>query len=342
LILHSGYKSNVKISIFAVCPKTYPMNSLRKKHAAPDASRLWSGSVWFVAGLAAAGFVLQLLGGGFETGVLARPVNIFAGGAIVLCCAAAGLMADSRWVRRLTGVPLAVCLISGLAILGLIMGLTPQGAAPAGGLSTVSARLGFNDMTSSWPFVFLYLALLVALGSLVARRLAAFRWRDTGFYLNHLGLWLTLFGAGFGAADIERYQARVDEGTTVHMGFDTATGHPRPLPFKITLHDFVMEEYPAETPGGKAAPSRFASDVTLTSPGGLSLRGFTEVNHPLRLAGWRVYQYGYDRAAGTASTFSVVELGRDPWLGVVYTGFAMMAAGAVIMIWKGRRRHGLE
>lgn len=302
----------------------------------------FTAPMWTVAAIAAAGLALQIAGGAFNIAVLARPVNLWAGGAIVLACVAAGFNPGSRAVRWLTGVPLAVCLISALCALSLIMGLTPQGAAPAGGMAEVSARLGFNEMTSSWPFVLLYLTLTVALGALVARRLAAFRFADRGFYLNHIGLLLVLFAAGFGYADIERYMVRVDEGATVQMGYDPATGHPTGLPVAVTLHDFEMEVYPSEVPGERPQPRRFASTITVASPDGRKASGTAEVNHPLRFDGWMVYQSGYDSEAGPESTYSVFELVRDPWLWVVYVGFAMVAAGAVAMIWKGRRRYGLE
>jgi hypothetical protein len=197
-------------------------------------------------------------------------------------------------------------------------------------------------MTSSWPFVLVYLALLVALGSLIARRLVSFRIRNLGFYLNHIGLWLALFAAGLGHADIERYMVQVDEGTTAQMGYDAATGHPHPLPVAVTLHDFEMEVYPPSSPGARPEPRRFASELTIVTADGRSKSGSTEVNHPLRFDGWMIYQYGYDREAGPGSTYSVFELVRDPWLGAVYAGFARIAVGAFSMIWKGRRRDGLE
>jgi cytochrome c biogenesis protein ResB len=172
--------------------------------------------------------------------------------------------------------------------------------------------------------------------------LARFRVKDWGFYLNHLGLWLALFAAGLGHADMERFIVQIDEGAVVQHGYDASTGMPRHLPLAVRLHDFVMEEYPPEIPGGRPEPKRFVSDVEIVTSDGHSKRGFTEVNHPLRLGGWMVYQYGYDSASGPESRYSIVELVRDPWLVPVYVGFAMIAAGALAMIWKGRMRNGLE
>jgi cytochrome c biogenesis protein ResB len=208
-------------------------------------------------------------------------------------------------------------------------------------VAEAGARLGFNAMTHSWAFALVWLALLVSLGCVVARRLARLNiGKDWGFVLNHTGLWLVMLAGGLGHADREQYMVRVDEGAATSEGHDEA-GFPARLPIKVRLHDFTMELYPA-APGARPEPRRFASDVEVTLADGRKVRGVTEVNHPLAAGGWRVYQSGYDTKAGPASTYSVLELVRDPWQGPVYAGFAMIAAGALAMIWKGRRRRGLE
>jgi ABC-type transport system involved in cytochrome c biogenesis permease subunit len=47
--------------------------------------------------------------------------------------------------------------------------------------------------------------------------------------------------------------------------------------------------------------------------------------------GWKIYQYGYDTQMGAKSQISILELVSDPWLPLVYAGFYMMLAGAVLM-----------
>ena len=49
-----------------------------------------------------------------------------------------------------------------------------------------------------------------------------------------------------------------------------------------------------------------------------------------------MYQLSYDEKFGKWSKLSVIELVRDPWLPVVYTGIFMMIIGAVYLIFKGR------
>ena len=54
-----------------------------------------------------------------------------------------------------------------------------------------------------------------------------------------------------------------------------------------------------------------------------------DVNKPLSIAGWKIYQLSYDETKGKWSRMSVFELVRDPWLPIVYTGILMMIAGAI-------------
>lgn len=78
-------------------------------------------------------------------------------------------------------------------------------------------------------------------------------------------------------------------------------------------------------------PRRFASDVKIYTQSGTKLQATIEVNHPLGIEGWKIYQLSYDESKGKWSDVSVFELVRDPWLPVVYTGIWMLIAGAVWM-----------
>lgn len=76
-------------------------------------------------------------------------------------------------------------------------------------------------------------------------------------------------------------------------------------------------------------PQRFASDVKLYTQSGRKLEAVIEVNRPLTVEGWKVYQLSYDESKGKWSDISVFELVRDPWLPLVYSGIWMLIAGAV-------------
>lgn len=71
--------------------------------------------------------------------------------------------------------------------------------------------------------------------------------------------------------------------------------------------------------------------VTVYTKDGKAINAEIEVNHPLSINGWKVYQLSYDEQMGKWSTLSVLELVRDPWLPVVYLGILLLAIGAVGM-----------
>ena len=78
-------------------------------------------------------------------------------------------------------------------------------------------------------------------------------------------------------------------------------------------------------------PRRYASEVTVYTEGGGQYDATIEVNHPLEVDGWKIYQYGYDESMGKWSTTSVFQLVHDPWLPYVYLGIYMMLLGALCL-----------
>lgn len=85
-------------------------------------------------------------------------------------------------------------------------------------------------------------------------------------------------------------------------------------------------------------PQRFASDVKLYTQSGRKLEAVIEVNRPLTVEGWKLYQLSYDESKGKWSDISVFELVRDPWLPLVYIGIWMLIAGAVWMFVTASKR----
>lgn len=63
-----------------------------------------------------------------------------------------------------------------------------------------------------------------------------------------------------------------------------------------------------------------------------------EVNKPLKVQGWKVYQQGYNEKRGRWSRMSILEIVKDPWLPVVYAGIFLLMAGALMLFWSGRRK----
>ena len=85
-------------------------------------------------------------------------------------------------------------------------------------------------------------------------------------------------------------------------------------------------------------PQRFASEVKIYTQEGTITGGTIEVNRPMEIEGWKIYQLSYDETKGRWSDISVFELVRDPWLPVVYTGIIMMMAGAICLFVSAQKR----
>ena len=103
------------------------------------------------------------------------------------------------------------------------------------------------------------------------------------------------------------------------------------MPIAIELKEFIMETY------DDGSPRRFASDIQILTKTGKNIQTTVEVNKPIEVDGWKIYQYGYDTQMGAMSQTSILELVSDPWLPLVYTGIYMMLAGAVCMFILGGR-----
>lgn len=394
-------------------------------------------SVAIVLGIVVVGFLLQLTIGSFSFYLLTAPINYIIGALMVVFCFITAFFKKTRFINWFSGVYFSVSLIIALLVLSIILGLTPQTAQiETPDTSNIFVLLGFDRMTRTWAFVLVYFITLLSLGVLIARRLRAFKWRDYGFYLNHIGLWIVFFAAGLGYADIERYVMHVQEGETEWRVYDDF-GNVVELPIAIHLIDFDMEEYPPKLaiidretgqvqpvkrpdyyqidtkelksklnqwnlqvdeyiheavrisdstyrevpmPGSTPAaritithpqtgeqhsgwvcggnqsqlymtlpldeeyavvmtqtePKRFMSDVEIYTEDGHEKKGVLEVNKPIEIGHWTAYQYGYDDAMGRLSSYSSIELVRDPWKNTVYLGFLLIALGTIAMIWNGK------
>ena len=85
-------------------------------------------------------------------------------------------------------------------------------------------------------------------------------------------------------------------------------------------------------------PQRYVSTVEIMTKAGLHAVERIEVNRPLSIEGWKIYQLSYDTQMGRWSETSVLELVSDPWLPFVYAGLGMMMLGAVCMFLSLQRR----
>jgi hypothetical protein len=83
-------------------------------------------------------------------------------------------------------------------------------------------------------------------------------------------------------------------------------------------------------------PKKYQSHITALTRTNVPEEYYIEVNNPLSIEGWKLYQLSYNQKMGKWSDVSVLEAVRDPWLPVVYIGFIMLFAGAGYIFWVGK------
>lgn len=86
----------------------------------------------------------------------------------------------------------------------------------------------------------------------------------------------------------------------------------------------------------------FRSDIVVYTESEKAVPYQLEVNKPLKIDNWMIYQYGYDVDRAKASAWSSFELVYDPWLTWVYVGLWMFIAGSVLLIWEGKKKKSIK
>lgn len=269
-------------------------------------------------GLLFTGLLLQVVLGPVQWELFAWPVNLIA---LILLLIIVGVLFALRrrvyafeWMMH-TGAAVP-CLVYAAA-LTILMGLLPQ--VRAGGLPWLSQMLRF------WPFVLIWTWMMLISALAALNHLLRWKVKEIPFILNHLGVVIAIVAATLGSADTQNLQLRAFTDESECRAVDEA-GALHELDMAIELHRFILEEYDDGT------PRRFSSDVTVYTENGKAVQGTVEVNKPLKVNGWKIYQYGYEVQRGTESPYSVFKLVRDPWILWVYIGIFMMIAGAACLM----------
>ncbi len=143
------------------------------------------------------------------------------------------LSGRSSMAKWLCSVPASLSAIVLFVLLSLMIALIPQQKT---GINF------FQNITCSWTYLFSYAYLLLVLGTAAFKRIHPFRIKNTGFILNHLGLWITLVSAGFGSGDIQKLNMCLKENETTCNAYDKNKKLVG-LPFSLKLKDFDIIEY---------------------------------------------------------------------------------------------------
>ena len=285
-------------------------------------------------GLIMAGLMLELSVGPVNWDAFRWPVNGIVMTAFLSIIALIYLLRKRIHVFQFIGThQAAIPALVYAVVLTIIMGLTRQ---------EVNGTW-LNNMLSFWPFVLIYVYVAVILGQIILRRTKRMVYgpwsmvnlkRDIPFLLNHLGLFLAMTTATLGNADMQRLKMITVKGEPEWRALNSQQQIVE-MPIAIELKEFIMETY------DDGSPRRFASDIQILTKTGKNIQTTVEVNKPVVVDGWKIYQYGYDTQMGAMSQYSILELVSDPWLPLVYTGIYMMLAGAVCLFAFGGRRKSL-
>ena len=283
-------------------------------------------------GLLFAGLMLDLSVGPVDWDTLRWPVNgIVLAGFLTLIAVIFMLRKKVYGFQFIGTYKAAIPALVYAVVLTIIMGLTRQ---------TVNG-VGLNNMLSFWPFVLIYVYLAVILGLTVLRQLKSWAVADFSLFtlrsslLLHLGLFIAITTATLGNADMQRLKMITVKGEPEWRAL-TAQQQVVEMPLAIELKRFIIETF------DDGSPRRFASDIQILTQTGKNIHTTVEVNKPVEVDGWKIYQYGYDTQMGAMSQTSILELVSDPWLPLVYTGIYMMLGGAFCMFIFGNRKTKLR
>ncbi|MBR0523568.1 MAG: cytochrome c biogenesis protein ResB [Prevotella sp.] len=269
------------------------------------------------AGIIIAGILLQLCVGQVLWDAFVWPANIILLLSFVAIIIGIYLLRSKVYAFRFLGtMQAAIPAMVYAVVLTVIMGLTRQ---------TVNGQW-FHDMLSFWPLVLIYVYIALILGVIIIRRLVHFRlsMANIQFLLFHLGLFITMTTATLGNADMQRLKMITVIGEPEWRGL-TQQQEVVELPLAIELKKFIMETY------DDGSPKRFASKIEILTKTNKKIHATVDVNKPVAVDGWKIYQYGYDQSMGAKSNTSILELVRDPWITIVYIGIYMMLLGALCM-----------
>ena len=190
------------------------------------------------------GFALQIAGGGAVFRVAAFPWNLLVGLVfLALLITAFVLWQKHPAMKWLGGVKAALPAILGFTFLVLVMGFVKQDAEPK---SALVKLLGLTHLVKTWPFILINLYLMILLGVVTLKRLTPFSLKNTGFFLNHFGLFLVLFSTALGSSDMQRLRMNCYEDQTEWRAMDNS-GKTVELPVAIKLLNFKHRRIPSES-----------------------------------------------------------------------------------------------
>jgi hypothetical protein len=189
------------------------------------------------------GFFMEIVTPRQGISIPSFPFNMYAGLAFITTISFLHIFyRDDHFVKWLSTMPAATTAIILITMLTIVMGVLNQSDPEAGGFA---AAIGLTHLKNSWPFLMAQLYVLVTLGLVILRRSIPFKKKNTGFILNHAGLWIIIAAASLGTGDLRRLRMELHRGEPVWYAFDK-NSQVYQLPFALELINFDIEEYPPQ------------------------------------------------------------------------------------------------
>ncbi len=187
--------------------------------------------------------------------------------------------------------------------------------------------LSSEKYTVSWWFVAAVFGLLSHLYLVILRGMSGKRPFRLRFFLNHAGVFLAIAAGFFGSPDTEEWRTVASIGGPAREAVD-ADGRVIALDYDIRLTGFYIDSYA----GG--VPRSYEAAITVDEDKDFLLR----VNHPHRLS-WQddLYLSGVGNFDGnvTGKENCILQIVRQPWKYVEFTGILMLLSGCLLLFLQG-------
>lgn len=265
-------------------------------------------------------------GGSGITKLVVYPNNLYLGGGLIIFIVLFSFLGKQSAIKQwLESIPAAICSISLLLFVSLLMGLTLQYDNDA---PELIRKLGLSHVLTSWPYLFANLFILLSLGMATIKNLKTFELRKLGYIVSHLGLWIVIFGANLGSSQLLRLQMEVREGNISNIAFDKSTNTQYEMPFAIKLVDFILEEYNPKltivsNKTGKLIQGNGKNILLIDTVGSKPLLDWQiiieEYNYSSAKAGNRYY-FVNERGAAPSALVSVIDKAGDTISGWISCG----------------------
>ena len=235
---------------------------------------------------------MQLYAGNINSSFLRDPWGIiFSINYLYLLIVAYARSDKWKWVKHLYNHYSMTASLACMTVLCIIFGLCRQDGSVEG----ISGVLGFHKMSSSWPFVLIFIYFISILGLRAIEEIAHWRTSRKLTMLIHIAVFTTLAAGLFSSGDKERIRITAPVGHPVNIGINES-GRKVYLPFDVVLKKFSIEEYPGKlymiNPSDGTSSQEF---LTLDQPGELGMLGRWQirVSEILDMAGKRTDSENY-------------------------------------------------